>query len=155
MKQVTIYTDGACSGNPGPGGWGAVLIYGEHCKEISGACPETTNQRMELQAVIEGLKALKVQGWEVLVHTDSAYLVNAFTQGWLDKWQQNGWKNSRKEEVANQDLWKELLKLGTLNRINYIKVKGHAGDAWNERCDVLAREAIKTLPSGTGIEVEN
>jgi RNase HI (EC 3.1.26.4) len=87
MKQVTIYTDGACSGNPGPGGWGAVLLYGEHCKEISGACPETTNQRMELKAVIEGLKALKVRGWEVLVHTDSAYLVNAFAQGWLDKWQ--------------------------------------------------------------------
>lgn len=145
MKQVTIYTDGACSGNPGPGGWGAVLLHGEHRKEISGAEPDTTNQRMELKAVIEGLKALKVQGWEVSVHTDSAYLVNAFAQGWLDKWQINGWKNSRKEEVANQDLWRELLELGSLNRVNYVKVKGHAGDAWNERCDVLAREAIKKM----------
>lgn len=145
MKEVTIYTDGACSGNPGPGGWAAVLLYGNHCKEISGAEIETTNQRMEMQAVIEALRTLKVQGWLVMLHTDSAYLVNAFVHGWLEKWQQNGWKNSRKEPVANQDLWQELLRLNALNQVQFVKVKGHAGDQWNERCDVLARAAIKGL----------
>lgn len=144
-KQIRIYTDGACSGNPGPGGWGAVLLYGEHMKEISGGEKDTTNQRMELKAVIEGLKALKVRDWEVLVHTDSAYVANAFAQGWLEKWQANGWKNSRKEEVANQDLWRELLSLYIGNRVTFVKVKGHAGDPMNERCDTLAREAIKRL----------
>lgn len=143
MKELQIYTDGACSGNPGPGGWAAVLIYGEHHKEINGGEMNTTNQRMELKAVIEGLKALKVQDWQVVVHSDSAYVVNAFKQGWLDKWQRNGWRNSKKEEVANQDLWKQLLILCTRNRVRLEKVQGHTGDTWNERCDVLAREAIK------------
>ncbi len=145
MQKIIIYTDGACSGNPGPGGWGAVLMSGSNKKEISGADPQTTNQRMELMAVVAALKALKVTGWEVEVYSDSAYLVNAFGQKWLDKWQQNGWKNSKKEEVANQDLWKELLHLTGKNRVTMKKVKGHAGDEYNERCDQLARQAIKDL----------
>jgi len=147
VNKIIIYTDGACSGNPGPGGWGAVLFSGEHKKEISGAEAETTNQRMELMAVVKALKALKVKDWEVEVYSDSAYLVNAFAQKWLDKWQQNGWKNSKKEAVANQDLWQELLKLTALNRVTIKKVKGHAGDEFNERCDQLARQAIKSLGS--------
>ncbi len=143
MKEVVIYTDGACSGNPGPGGWGAVLLYGEKIKEISGGEAETTNQRMELTAVIQALKVLKVSGWKVTVYSDSAYIVNAFAQKWIDKWLKNGWKNSKKEDVANQDLWKELIELGKINRVEIKKVKGHSGDRWNERCDELARNGIK------------
>lgn len=149
MKKVVIYTDGACSGNPGPGGWAAVLLYGEHRKEISGAEKETTNQRMELKAVIEALKALKVTGWEVTVYSDSAYIVNAFKDNWVEKWQRNGWKNSKKEEVANKDLWQELLKLMEKNRVTIEKVKGHAGDELNEYCDRLARNAILKLEQET------
>ncbi len=145
MKKIIIYTDGACSGNPGPGGWGAVLLHGRNRKEISGAEVLTTNQRMELLAVVKALEALKVTGWDVEVHSDSAYVVNAFTQKWLDKWQQNGWKNSKKEDVANQDLWKDLLRLTALNRVAMKKVKGHSGDELNERCDQLARQAIGSL----------
>jgi len=143
MKEILIYTDGACSGNPGPGGWGAVLFYGEHSRELSGGAGETTNQRMELTAVIEALKALKVCEWSVIVFTDSAYIVNAFKQNWINNWQRNGWKNSKKEAVANQDLWQELLALMNKNRVKFEKVKGHAGDRWNERCDELARQALK------------
>jgi ribonuclease HI len=143
VKEVVIYTDGACSGNPGPGGWGAVLLYGEKIKEISGGEAETTNQRMELTAVIQALKVLKVSGWKVTVYSDSAYIVNAFAQKWIDKWLKNGWKNSKKEDVANQDLWKELIELGKINRVEIKKVKGHSGDRWNERCDELARSGIK------------
>ncbi len=142
MKEITIYTDGACSGNPGPGGWGAVLIYGTRIKEISGGEENTTNQRMELTAVVEALRALKVKGWDVVVYSDSAYIVNAFGQDWIGRWQKNGWKNSKKEDVANQDLWKTLLALMSKNRVRLKKVKGHSGDKWNERCDELARNAI-------------
>lgn len=149
MKQIVIYTDGACSGNPGPGGWGAVLLYGGHRKEISGAEEKTTNQRMELTAVIEALKALKAQGWEVTVYSDSAYIVNAFKDNWIERWQQNGWKNSKKEEVANKDLWQELLNLMEKNRVKIEKVKGHAGDELNEYCDRLARNAILKLRQET------
>jgi ribonuclease HI len=145
MKKIEIYTDGACSGNPGPGGWGAVLFYRDQKKELSGGEHNTTNQRMELKAVIEALKALKVKGWEVTIYSDSAYFVNAFKQGWIRNWQQNGWKNSRKEPVANQDLWQELIQLMELNRVRVEKVKGHAGNEWNERCDHLARQAIKNM----------
>lgn len=145
MKKIVIYGDGACSGNPGPGGWGAVLISGDRRKELSGGEAHTTNQRMELMAVVEALKALKVTDWEVEVYSDSAYLVNAFGQRWLDKWQTNGWKNSKKEAVANQDLWMELVTLTAKNRVTVKKVKGHAGDEHNERCDELARQAIKDL----------
>lgn len=142
MKQITIYTDGACSGNPGPGGWGAVLFYGERVKELSGGEPNTTNQRMELTAIIAALRALKVSDWDVTVYTDSAYVVNAFRQNWIPRWLQNGWKNSRKEPVANQDLWEQLLVQMKRNRVVIEKVKGHSGDRWNERCDELARAAI-------------
>lgn len=148
MKTVTIYTDGACSGNPGPGGWGAVLMHGSHTKEISGGEQNTTNQRMELTAVLEALRALKVKGWQVVVFSDSAYVVNAVNQQWLDRWQVNGWKNSKKEAVANQDLWMELLSLMKHNHVRMEKVRGHAGDQWNERCDQLARQAIKEMPNG-------
>lgn len=142
MKQITIYTDGACSGNPGPGGWGAVLFYGERVKELSGGEPHTTNQRMELTAIIAALSALKVSNWDVTVYTDSAYVVNAFRQDWIPRWLQNGWKNSRKEPVANKDLWEQLLEQMKRNRVVIEKVKGHSGDRWNERCDELARAAI-------------
>jgi ribonuclease HI len=142
-NEISIYTDGACSGNPGAGGWAAVLMHGENKKEISGFVANTTNQRMELTAVVEALKALKVTGWKATVFSDSAYVVNAFQQNWLKNWQQNGWKNSKKEPVANQDLWQELLELAKKNSFTLQKVKGHAGQEWNERCDELARKAIK------------
>ncbi|MGI6452263.1 MAG: ribonuclease HI [Syntrophomonadaceae bacterium] len=145
MNQVDIFTDGACSGNPGPGGWGAVLLYKGQKKEISGSEKDTTNQRMELKAVIEALKALKVTGWKVNVYSDSAYIVNAFKCKWIQNWQSNGWKNSKKEDVANQDLWQELLQLFAKNYVTIEKVKGHSGNQWNERCDELARQAIKDL----------
>lgn len=142
-KHIEIYTDGACSGNPGPGGWGAVLLYGDNKKEISGYEPNTTNNRMELLAIIKGLEALKVTGWNVTIYSDSAYAVNAFNNNWIENWQRNGWKNSKKEDVANRDLWQRLLELMRLNNVKLVKVKGHAGDKWNERCDELATNEIK------------
>ena len=144
MKKVIIYTDGACSGNPGPGGWGCVLFYGAHQKELSGAEEHTTNQRMELQAAVEALAALK-ESCQVALYSDSAYLINAFKQNWLVNWQNNGWKNSKKQPVENQDLWQQLLKAAEKHAIEWHKVKGHSGNEYNERCDVLAREAIKQL----------
>lgn len=141
--QVEIYTDGACSGNPGPGGWGAVLLYGSHEKEISGFEPDTTNQRMELQAAIQGLESLK-QPCKVKLYSDSAYLINAFTQGWIPNWQRNGWLNARKEPVSNADLWRDLIKLAQIHEISWIKVKGHSDNMYNNRCDDLARRAIET-----------
>ena len=144
MKTVTIYTDGACSGNPGPGGWACVLLHGEQKKELSGGEAHTTNQRMELAAAIEGLAALK-QPCHVLLYSDSAYLVNAFRQRWLDNWQKNGWKNSKKQPVENQDLWQKLLTLNRTHEVEWRKVQGHAGDLYNERCDTLARAALKQL----------
>lgn len=143
MKQVTIYTDGACSGNPGPGGWGAVLLYKDEQKEIYGSEADTTNQRMEIKAVIEALRTLKVSNWDVVVYSDSAYVVNAIEQKWIENWQKNGWKNSKKEPVANQDLWQELISQMQKNRVRMVKVKGHAGNTWNERCDQLARQGVK------------
>ncbi|QGP92560.1 Ribonuclease H [Neomoorella glycerini] len=144
MKEVTIYTDGACSGNPGPGGWGVVLIYGGKRKEISGAEARTTNQRMEITAAIAALKALK-EPCRVRLYSDSAYLVNAFRQGWLDRWQRNGWQTVKKEPVENQDLWRELLRLTARHRVEWLKVKGHSDNAENNRCDELARAAIARL----------
>lgn len=144
-KELIIYTDGACSGNPGPGGWGAVLIFGDEIKEIYGGEKDTTNQRMEMKAAIEALKVLKVKDWNVTVYSDSAYLVNAFKQKWIDKWQLNGWVNSKKEAVANQDLWKELISLMSFNHVQMEKVKGHAGIEYNERCDELARKGVREL----------
>jgi len=144
MRAVTIYTDGACSGNPGPGGWGAVLIYGQHIKELSGAEPQTTNNRMELTAAIKALSALK-EPCEVTLYSDSAYLVNCFKQGWFKGWRKNGWKNSKGQPVENQDLWKELLRLMEIHQVQFEKVKGHADDKWNNRCDELATGAIRQL----------
>ncbi|RIX60449.1 ribonuclease HI [Paenibacillus nanensis] len=144
MKEVMIYTDGACSGNPGPGGWGAVLFYGEHKKEISGGEKATTNNRMEIKAVIEALSLLK-EPCTVKVYSDSAYVVNCFQNGWIHGWLRNGWKNSKKEPVENQDLWKQLWELMKKHTVEYVKVKGHSDNEWNNRCDELAREAIKRL----------
>lgn len=142
MKEVIIYTDGACSYNPGPGGWAAVLIYKGNEKRISGFEPETTNNRMELSAVLEALKALK-EPCSVVVHTDSAYIHNAFERGWIDKWLSNGWKNASKQPVENQDLWKAILQAAKDHKVSYKKVKGHANDKYNNICDELARKAIK------------
>jgi ribonuclease HI len=144
MKTVAIFTDGACSGNPGPGGWAAILQAGEVEKELSGAAALTTNQRMELQAAIEGLKALKYP-CRVELSSDSAYLINAFNQKWLNKWQRNGWVNSQGKPVENQDLWQELLQLAGLHQVTWIKVKGHRDHELNNRCDQLARAAVAGL----------
>jgi len=141
MKKVVIYTDGACSGNPGPGGFAAVLQYGEHEREICGGEAATTNQRMELQAAIAALEHLK-EPCHVMLHSDSAYLVNAFLQRWLDKWQQNGWQNSQKRPVENRDLWERLLTLAAKHKVEWVKVAGHANNVLNNRCDRLAKAAI-------------
>ncbi|MDR0396496.1 MAG: ribonuclease HI [Oscillospiraceae bacterium] len=140
--RVIAYTDGACSGNPGPGGWGAVLLYGDKRKELNGYEPSTTNNRMEIQAAIEALSALQ-RPCEVELYSDSAYVVRAFTQKWLDQWQRNGWKTSTKQPVLNQDLWLELLRLCDTHTVSFRKVKGHADNKENNRCDELAREAIQ------------
>ena len=137
INEVTIYTDGACSGNPGPGGWASILMAGGAKKELSGGEANTTNNRMELMAVIEGLRALK-RPCKVDVYSDSAYVVNAFSQNWIDKWVRNGWKNSAKAEVANSDLWKELIDLTSKHNVTFHKVKGHADNEFNNRCDELA-----------------
>lgn len=141
MKHVTLYTDGACSGNPGPGGWGAVLLYGEYRKELSGGERETTNNRMELTAVIEGLRALK-EPCRVDIYSDSAYIVNAFMQGWIGGWERNGWKKADKKPVQNADLWQMLLELTGIHKVIFHKVKGHADNELNNRCDELARAAV-------------
>ena len=147
MKEVEIYTDGACSGNPGPGGWGAVLLYNGHRKEISGYGGQTTNQRMEIKAAVEALKALK-EYCRVRLYSDSAYVVNAFRKDWFSAWERNGWLNSRKEPVMNQDLWRELLDQSRRHRVTWVKVKGHSGNALNDRCDALAREEIEKKAPG-------
>ncbi len=139
-----IYTDGACSGNPGPGGWASVLCYGNYKKEISGFVAGTTNNRMEIFAAIQGIGMLK-EPCIVTILSDSAYLVNAFEKGWLNKWQLNGWKNASKESVENQDLWLILIltiKKGQ-HQVRFRKVAGHADDPLNNRCDELARKEIK------------
>lgn len=143
-KQVTLYTDGACSGNPGAGGWGAILIYGEHRREFSGGEPQTTNNRMELTAVIEGLMKLKFP-CRVDVYSDSAYTVNGFLQGWVYGWEKMGWKKANKKPVLNDDLWKQLLALTREHEVTFHKVKGHADNPLNNRCDELARGAIDEL----------
>ena len=144
MGKVIIYTDGACSGNPGPGGWGAILMYKDNKKEISGGKKNTTNNEMELTAVIEGLKLLKYP-CEVEVYSDSAYVVNAFLQKWIDNWIKNNWKTSNKEPVKNQELWKELYELTKTHKVKFIKVKGHSDNEFNNRCDELARNAITNI----------
>ena len=142
MKAIEIYTDGACSGNPGPGGWGVVLLYQGNKKELSGYQPETTNNRMELIAAIQGLAALR-EPCEVTLYSDSSYLINAFEKHWLDNWQRNGWKTSSKSPVENQDLWKLLLLHVKNHRVRFVKVKGHSDNAYNNRCDEMAVAAIR------------
>lgn len=144
MEEVIIYTDGACSGNPGPGGWGAILMINENKKEISGGNKNTTNNVMELTAVIEALKLLK-RPCNVNLYSDSAYVVNAFLQNWILGWIKNGWKNSNKEDVKNKELWQELISLTKVHDVTFHKVKGHADNNYNNRCDELARNAIKNL----------
>jgi ribonuclease HI len=136
-KTVYLYTDGACSGNPGPGGWGAVLKYGSAQKELSGGEPSTTNNRMELTAAIRGLQALR-EPCHVVLTSDSRYLVDAVTKGWLDSWQRKGWKRGKNEPVLNVDLWQELLPLLDLHEVELVWVKGHAGHPENELCDRMA-----------------
>ena len=143
-EKVIIYTDGACSGNPGPGGWGAILMYKGAKKEISGGMKNTTNNIMEVTAVIEALKCLKVES-DVQVYSDSAYTVNAFNQGWIYNWFKNGWKTANKEPVKNKELWQELYALTKKHKVEFIQVKGHADNEFNNRCDEMAREAINKL----------
>ena len=144
MEKVVIYTDGACSGNPGPGGWGSILMYKGNKKEISGGKKDTTNNVMELTAVIEGLKLLKYP-CEVELYSDSAYVVNAFAQGWIDNWVKNNWKTAGKDPVKNQELWQELYALTKTHKVSFNKVKGHSNNEFNNRCDELARNAIDKI----------
>ena len=141
MEKVTIYTDGACSGNPGPGGWGTILMYKDIKKEISGGEKNTTNNIMELTAVIEGLKMLKFP-CEVDLYSDSAYVVNAFLQKWTENWVKNNWKTADKKDVKNKELWQELIDLTKVHKVTFHKVKGHADNEYNNRCDELARSQI-------------
>lgn len=142
--RVEIYTDGACSGNPGPGGWAAILIARGKEKEISGFAGSTTNNRMEMTAVIEALRQLK-RPCRINLYSDSAYIVSAFTKGWLDNWQNNGWKNAAKEPVSNLELWQQLLEAASPHKIKWIKVKGHADNEYNNRCDKMAVAEIKKI----------
>ncbi len=143
-KTVEIYTDGACSGNPGKGGWCAILLYGGNEKVLAGGDPDTTNNRMEVYAAIAGLAALK-ERCVVKLYSDSAYLVNAIEQGWLDGWRRNGWKTSGKQAVKNKDLWERLTELLRAHAVTFVKVKGHADNVYNNRCDEYARAEIGKL----------
>ncbi|MDE6565807.1 MAG: ribonuclease HI [Clostridia bacterium] len=146
MKHVQIYTDGACSYNPGPGGWGAILIYNGVEKRISGGEPNTTNNRMELLAVINGLSCLKEQ-CEVELFSDSAYVVNAYLQKWVDNWKANGWKK-QKSEIKNLELWKQLDSLVNFHNVKFIKVKGHSDNVYNNECDKMARQQVEKILGG-------
>ncbi len=140
MKKVEIYTDGACSGNPGPGGYGTILKYGNKVKELSEGFTQTTNNRMELMAIIKGLEALK-EPCEVTIYSDSRYIVDAINKGWLNSWVNRRWKKANKETVKNIDLWKRLLKQLNRHKTRFIWIKGHNGQIENERCDQLAVQA--------------
>ena len=144
MKEVNIYTDGACSGNPGEGGYAAILMYGGVEKIISGCEEMTTNNRMELLGVISALKALKEQ-CVVNLYSDSQYVTDAFNKGWITDWVNNGWKTSSKKPVKNVDLWKELIELTSFHVVNFVKVKGHSDNEYNNRCDKIAVNEYKTL----------
>ena len=137
LKKVDIFTDGACSGNPGPGGWGAILKYGEHTAELSGGEECTTNNRMELTAVINAVSRLK-EPCDIRIYTDSQYVANGFNQGWIWNWKKNGWRKADKKPVLNPELWEQLLKALSPHKYQFIWVKGHAGHPENERCDRLA-----------------
>ena len=144
MKEVALYTDGACRGNPGRGGWGASLVFGKYEKEMSGGEPMTTNNRMELLAAISGLAALK-EPCSVTLYSDSKYLVDAFLLGWVETWRTHGWKRG-KDELKNPDLWKRLYELTLVHKVNFVWVKGHNGHDYNERCDKLATAFADTFP---------
>ena len=143
MRSVQAYTDGACSGNPGPGGWGVVLQFGDHERELMGGENDTTNNRMELTAAIEALKALK-EPCRIALTTDSTYVKDGITK-WLSNWKRNGWKTAAKKPVANQDLWQQLDESVIRHQVRWHWVKGHAGNPLNERCDVLARSAAEAI----------
>ncbi|NLO47045.1 MAG: ribonuclease HI [Clostridiales bacterium] len=145
-KQVTIYTDGACSGNPGPGGWGTILLHKNIEKELSGGEANTTNNRMELSAVIAGLEALK-EPCDVTIYSDSKYIVDAINLGWAKGWQKKGWMRNKKEKAKNADLWEHLLSLINGHNVSFIWVKGHAENEYNNRCDKLAVEQSKNVKS--------
>ncbi len=153
LKQVTIYTDGSCSHNPGPGGYGVVLLYDGHRKELSGGYRRTTNNRMEITAAIVGLRALK-RRCAVTLYTDSQYLANAINKGWAVRWRANGWRRNKQEEALNPDLWEELLNLCAQHEVKFVWVRGHAGNAENEVCDRLSTEAARRqgLPPDRGYE---
>ena len=140
--KLKIYTDGACSGNPGPGGWAVVMLFGNAKKELSGFEPDTTNNRMELLAAVRGLEAVK-KPCETELYSDSSYLVNAINNGWLENWQRNNWRTSAKSDVKNRDLWEQIAALNAKFRPRYIKVKGHSDNEFNNRCDELAVMAYK------------
>ncbi len=144
MKKVELYTDGACSGNPGPGGYGAILIYNGIEKEISGSEKSTTNNKMEIMAVLKGLQMLK-EPCEVTIYSDSAYVVNTIEQGWIYNWKKNNWIKSDKSKVKNIDLWEEMLRLTKIHKVKFVKVKGHSDNEYNNRCDRLAVEARESL----------
>ena len=143
-KTVEIFTDGACSGNPGPGGWGAVLRYGGREKELSGGEADTTNNRMELTACIAALSALN-EHCKVSLTTDSQYVFNGITKGWAASWKKNGWRKADKKTALNSDLWEELLRLSSIHDVTFHWIKGHAGHPENERCDRLAVAAVKSI----------
>jgi ribonuclease HI len=153
LKQVTIYTDGACEPNPGPGGYGVVLIYGNHRRELSGGFRLTTNNRMEVYAAIKGLEVLK-HPCKVTLYSDSEYLVNAMTQGWAKRWKENDWWRNKQEKAANTDSWDKLLSLCEMHEVEFVWVKGHAGHLENERCDQLSYLALEQsdLPVDEGYE---
>ena len=142
MKDVIIYTDGACSNNPGPGGWGAVVMYKDVKKEISGFEDNTTNNKMEIMAVIQALELLK-EPCNVKVYSDSAYVVNSISKGWVYSWKKNNWIKSDKKKAKNIDLWESILKCMNMHKIEFIKVKGHSDNEYNNRCDELATGQIK------------
>jgi len=149
MKRVTLYTDGACSNNPGPGGYGVVLLYDSHRKELSKGYRKTTNNRMEILAAIAGLEALK-EPCQVTLYSDSQYLVNAIEKGWAKRWQANGWMRNKSEKAVNPDLWERLLALCKTHRVRFEWLRGHAGHDENERCDELATSSAR----GSNLEID-
>ena len=155
LKRVIIYTDGACFKNPGPGGYGVVLLYGRHRKELSGGFRRTANNRMEIMAAIQGLQALKCS-CEVTIYTDSQYLAESMTKGWVHRWRENGWMRNREEKACNHDLWEKLLDACAQHKVTFKWLRGHAGHPQNECCDQLAVDASgrKGLPEDQGYEAQ-
>jgi len=154
LPMVKIYTDGACSGNPGPGGYGVIIVFNEHKKELSGAYENTTNNRMELMAAIKGLEALN-RPCSVTLYSDSKYLVDAINKGWVDKWRKNGWMRNKTDRAKNVDLWQRLLELLDVHDVECVWVKGHADNELNNKCDELAVKAIKEQKRLKDKEISN